>query len=101
MDEIELRLATLLREDTSNTPDEGFSERVMAALPRRRFAGARARRLGMGAAAAVGGGLGLAFATPLEQLAGRFASGDAATWLVAMLFITLLSLPVIWIVSAD
>lgn len=97
MDELEANLVRMLKRSDARTGDEGFTESVMASLPRRRFAGARARRWTL-AMAATGGALFTAvLAAPLDRAIDRIAPGtEAGMWLVVVFASVLVALPTLW-----
>jgi hypothetical protein len=97
MDELEQQLAATLRKMDATLADDSFSERVLHALPRRRFTGARARRWTL-AMAATAGALGTAlFAEPLERMLDMVVPGEGvqAAMLVAGVGL-LLAIPTLW-----
>jgi hypothetical protein len=90
------RLEAALREPEPALEDDGFSDRVMGALPPKRFAGAKARRWTLALAAVSGGVLTLLLGAPLEKAFSSLALGSYATSIIALLFVTLIALPTVW-----
>ena len=88
MDSLNTRLEAALGQREPAIGDDGFTETVMRALPRKRFAGAKARGWTLAGAAAAGGLATAVLSAPLENAFGGFAPGNAdATLMLAMLFV--------------
>lgn len=102
MDTLDTQLNSVLRKPEPAIGDDGFSERVMQALPARRFAGAKARRWTLGSAAVAGGLLTALLGTPLENALGTVVpvGGDLLSAL-AVLFIAAVAVPAVWVFYAE
>jgi hypothetical protein len=82
--------------------DDGFSERVMHALPPRRFRDAKKARWTLGAAAAAGGVLTALLGPPLGNAFGSLASGGSYALLIAtVLFVAIVAVPTVWALCSE
>lgn len=101
MQDLDMLEAALRRPD-AEISDAGFSERVMAGLPRRRFTRARTRRWTLGGAAVAGAVATLLLGTPLETAARMLLPAGSDDYLLAgTLLAALLVVPMAWAFFSD
>jgi hypothetical protein len=102
MDDIDMQLEAALRRPGAEVSDAGFSERVMAALPRRRFTRARLRRWTLCGAAAAGALVTLLVGAPLESAARMLLPDGGDNYLlVGALIVALVAVPMAWAFFSD
>ncbi|MFO7324663.1 MAG: hypothetical protein DIU62_003000 [Pseudomonadota bacterium] len=99
MNDIERQLAKMLRDP--GIADEGFTEAVMGALPRRRMARSTARRLSLGAAAVSGGLLGALLGPPLEDVIAAVAVRGVDPSILALVLAGLLAAPFVLVLHGE
>jgi hypothetical protein len=98
MDSMDARLETALRRPEPAIGDDGFSDAVMRTLPAKRFGGARAGRWTLGGAAAAGSVFASLFGAPLENAFSSLVWGGVdATSTIAVLFVAIVAVPVVWV----
>ena len=96
------RLDALLREREPALPDDGFTERVTAALPRARRIRARAGRWTLVGAGAAGGAFAASFGAPLQEvIAALPLVGGHSPIAVAVGLLVLVAAPVAWAFHVD
>jgi len=94
MDFIDARLEAALAKREPAVGDDGFSDAVMIALPRRKLPPAKASRWRSGLAVAIGGGLTLLLGAPLDDAVPALASGAGSV--LATLIVAALYVPTAW-----
>ena len=99
MDNLEARIDTALRRPKPELCDAGFSDQLMASLPRRRLRRSTARRLTLGGAALAGSVLTSVLGAPLETVFSSFVlEGSAGVATLAVIgLLGLIALPVAWV----
>ena len=102
MDSSDTQLEQALRRAQPAIGDDDFSESVMRALPRRRFAGAKARRWTLGGAAVAGGVLATLLGGPLASAFSSIDSGSGfAASVFAVLLIAVVAVPAAWVFYSE
>ena len=96
MSSIDARLEAALAKREPAVGDDGFSDAVMIALPRRKLSPAKASRRGLGLAVAIGGGLTLLLGAPLDKALPALASGAGSIAILATLIVAALCVPTAW-----
>jgi hypothetical protein len=96
MDSIDARLEAALAKREPAVGDDGFSDAVMIALPRRKLARAKANRWGLSLAVAIGGGLTLLFGAPLDSAVPALASGAGPIAILVAVIVAALCAPTAW-----
>jgi hypothetical protein len=103
VDDIETELEEALQAPERSIGDDGFSERVLARLPRRRCGLAVSPRWTLAAAAAMGSLLTLLLAPPVESAFGLLKTSSTVQTLVltAAGFVTVIAIPLVWLFHAE
>ena len=96
MDSIDARLEAALAKREPAMGDDGFSDAVMIALPRRKLAPARASRRALGIGAAIGSSLTLLLGAPLDNAVPALASGAGSIAILTALVVVALCVPTAW-----
>lgn len=99
MEPTDAQLEVALQQSEPSIGDDGFSETVMAGLPRRRLSRATARRLTLGGAAAAGSVITSVLGAPLETAFSSFVleGGLGMALIAAVAIISLIAVPVAWV----
>jgi hypothetical protein len=96
MDSIDARLEAALAMREPAMGDDGFSDAVMIALPRRKLGRAEASRWGLGVAVAIGGGLTLVLGAPLDTAMRGLPFGAGSITILAAVIVAALCVPAAW-----
>ncbi len=102
MDPMENRIKKLLDQPETAIADDGFSELVMGQLPRKRIGRSNSRRWTLAGAAAAGSALTNLVAPPVESIFGLYnISSYQTTIIAAALLVSVIAVPVIWLLQSD
>ena len=98
MKSLDTSLEAMLRKPETPVGDDGFSDRVMRALPRRARGGSNAGRWTLGGAAVAGGLLGALLGAPLQNAFGSLAigGGSSIASVLAVIVVALVAVPTVW-----
>lgn len=99
MDRQDSQIETALRASEPAIGDDGFSDAVMIALPRRRLGRTSARRLTLGGAAVAGSILTSVLGAPLETAFSSLVleGGYGLSVLAAIAVVGIIAIPVAWV----
>ena len=100
---LDKQIEDALNRSESAIADDGFSEVVMSSLPRKRIRRSNSRRWRLAAAAAVGSALTNLFIAPTETVFGLYSisTGDQTTIAASALFVTIVALPLAWLLKPE